>query len=68
MWAAPAVALFLQTIIFWFRYKKLNHDEFMTEIEDPKMRAVLDKAIIEDADHSNLHGTGDAQTEKELEN
>lgn len=30
VWAGPAIALFVQTVIFWFRYKDLNEDEFMT--------------------------------------
>lgn len=34
IWAAPAVALGVQTIIFWFRYRHLNNDEFMTYQED----------------------------------
>lgn len=29
IWAGPAIALFVQTVIFWFRYKHLNNDEFM---------------------------------------
>ncbi|KAK4503505.1 hypothetical protein PRZ48_004420 [Zasmidium cellare] len=35
IWAAPAIALAVQTVIFWFRYKKFNNDEFMT-YEEPK--------------------------------
>lgn len=35
IWAGPAIALFVQTIIFWFRYKRFNDDEFMT-YEDPE--------------------------------
>lgn len=30
VWAGPAIALAVQTVIFWFRYKHLNDDEFMT--------------------------------------
>ena len=28
-YAAPAIVLFAQTAIFWFRYRKFNDDEFM---------------------------------------
>lgn len=31
IWAGPAVALFLQTILFWFRFHHLNNDEFMID-------------------------------------
>ncbi|KIW15825.1 hypothetical protein PV08_05875 [Exophiala spinifera] len=31
IWAGPAVALFLQTILFWFRFHHLNNDEFMLD-------------------------------------
>lgn len=30
VWGGPAIALAVQTVIFWFRYKHLNDDEFMT--------------------------------------
>ncbi|KXT05811.1 hypothetical protein AC578_1096 [Pseudocercospora eumusae] len=30
IWAGPAIALALQTVVFWFRYRKFNNDEFMT--------------------------------------
>ncbi|KAF4542981.1 Oligopeptide transporter [Lasiodiplodia theobromae] len=30
VWAGPAIALFVQTIIFWFKYKHIDNDEFMT--------------------------------------
>lgn len=30
VWAGPAIALCVQTVIFWFRYKHLNDEEFMT--------------------------------------
>ncbi|GLA09906.1 hypothetical protein AnigIFM60653_000847 [Aspergillus niger] len=31
IWGAPAVALALQTIFFWYRFSYLNNDEFMTD-------------------------------------
>lgn len=34
IWAGPAIALAVQTVIFWFKYRKFNDDEFMT-YEDP---------------------------------
>ncbi|KAI1173345.1 POT family protein [Nemania sp. FL0916] len=33
-WAAPAIALFVQTIIFWWRHRHVNDDVFMTHKED----------------------------------
>ncbi|PYH98434.1 MFS peptide transporter [Aspergillus ellipticus CBS 707.79] len=34
IWGAPAVALALQMILFWFRFKHLNDDEFMIDSAD----------------------------------
>lgn len=34
IWGAPAVALTLQTVLFWFRFKHLNDDAFMIREED----------------------------------
>ncbi|KAK1990922.1 POT family protein [Colletotrichum falcatum] len=33
-WAAPGIALFFQTIVFWIRHRNLNDDIFMTYQED----------------------------------
>ncbi|OBR14588.1 POT family protein [Colletotrichum higginsianum IMI 349063] len=33
-WAAPGIALFVQTIVFWYRHRHLNDDVFMTHKED----------------------------------
>ncbi|KAK1984206.1 POT family protein [Colletotrichum cereale] len=33
-WAAPGIALFFQTIVFWLRHRHLNDDVFMTHKED----------------------------------
>lgn len=30
VWAGPAIALAAQTVVFWWRYRGLNEDEFMT--------------------------------------
>lgn len=41
IWAGPAMALAVQTVIFWIRYRTLNDDEFMTSEEsDLKDEAV----------------------------
>lgn len=34
IWGAPTVALALQTIIFWFRFRGLNHDAYGIEYGD----------------------------------
>ncbi|CAG9990531.1 unnamed protein product [Clonostachys byssicola] len=41
-WAAPGIALLVQTIIFWWRHRGINDDAFMTYEEDFK------KPIIEE--------------------
>ena len=33
-WAAPGIALFVQTVIFWWLYRNVNDDVFMTYEED----------------------------------
>ncbi|KAI0851914.1 PTR2-domain-containing protein [Daldinia vernicosa] len=33
-WAAPAIALAIQTIIFWWQHRNVNDDAFMTHEED----------------------------------
>ncbi|KAI1756171.1 POT family protein [Xylaria castorea] len=33
-WAAPAIALFVQTVIFWWRHRHVNEEVFMTYKED----------------------------------
>ncbi|KAI8718211.1 hypothetical protein NCS52_00599300 [Fusarium sp. LHS14.1] len=33
-WAAPAIVLFVQTVVFWFRHHHINDEEFMTYEED----------------------------------
>lgn len=33
-WAGPAIALFIQTAIFWWRHRDLNDDEYMTAEDD----------------------------------
>lgn len=31
IWAAPAIVLAVQTVVFWMKYRKYDDDEFMTE-------------------------------------
>ncbi|OJJ45069.1 hypothetical protein ASPZODRAFT_674018 [Penicilliopsis zonata CBS 506.65] len=31
IWAGPAIALAVQTVVFWFRFKSLNDDKYMTD-------------------------------------
>lgn len=51
IWGAPAVALAVQTIIFWIRYRHMNEDEFMT-YED---------------DYDRLHGSSDSVVQEKSE-
>jgi hypothetical protein len=30
IWAGPAIALAVQTVVFWLKYRKYDEDEFMT--------------------------------------
>ena len=41
IWAAPAIALALQTVVFWVRFRSLNQEQFMLSEEDyqPDTRA-----------------------------
>lgn len=34
IWAAPAVALAVQTVVFWWRFRHLNDEKFMTDEKD----------------------------------
>lgn len=50
IWAAPAIVLAAQTVVFWLKYRKYDDDEFMTEetaeydIETPETSSVkMDK-------------------------
>lgn len=39
VWAGPAIALAVQTLIFWWKYRYINNDEFMTaEVEEAAAR------------------------------
>lgn len=33
-WAAPGIALAVQTVVFWFRHRHMNDEVFMTYRED----------------------------------
>ncbi|KAK1500960.1 POT family protein [Colletotrichum abscissum] len=46
-WAAPGIALFVQTIVFWFRHRHLNDDVFMTYKEDFESVNSGEKKIVE---------------------
>jgi dipeptide/tripeptide permease len=34
IWAAPGIALAVQTVVFWWRFRHLNNEEFMTDEKD----------------------------------
>lgn len=46
-WAAPGIALFVQTIVFWYRHRHLNDDVFMTYKEDFQSVNSSENKIIE---------------------
>ena len=37
VWAGPTIALTVQTVIFYIRYRKFNDDDFMTYEEKPTL-------------------------------
>lgn len=48
VWGGPAIALAIQTVIFWFRYRHLNDDDFMTyEEQFPSSDDESDAGAIE---------------------
>ena len=60
VWGGPAIALFVQTIIFWFRYKHMDSDEFMLYEEEENRRD------YESSDSKQAHGITTIP-EKEIE-
>ncbi|KAK6212577.1 peptide transporter ptr2 [Pestalotiopsis sp. IQ-011] len=46
-WAAPGIALFVQTIIFYWRHRSMNEDVFMTQEEDFEQKVHEEKTIID---------------------
>ncbi|KAI2624622.1 PTR2-domain-containing protein [Hypomontagnella submonticulosa] len=44
-WAAPAIALFVQTVVFWWRHRNVNDDAFMTFEEDFQQLTPEEKSI-----------------------
>lgn len=51
-WAAPAIALFVQTAIFWWRHRGMNDDVFMIQEED---FASLDAIKVENFEDDKGH-------------
>lgn len=47
-WAAPAIALAVQTAIFWWRHRNVNDDVFMTYEEDYQPKTPENKQAGED--------------------
>ncbi|EFQ32895.1 POT family protein [Colletotrichum graminicola] len=44
-WAAPGIALFFQTIVFWVRHRNINDDVFMTYKEDYESTNAGEKVV-----------------------
>ncbi|KAI8957013.1 PTR2-domain-containing protein [Daldinia sp. FL1419] len=53
-WAAPAIALAAQTVLFWWRHRSVNDEVFMTYEEDFQQPASEVKASEKDEKQSNL--------------
>lgn len=48
VWAGPAIAPAVQTVIFWCRYKHMNDDEFMAYDEQYDDHFKKDENLFED--------------------
>ncbi|KAK5113960.1 hypothetical protein LTR62_003083 [Meristemomyces frigidus] len=59
VWAGPAIALAVQTVIFYWRYRKFNDDDFMTYEETP---GIEDKTPF-GGDHTGVPATINEETE-----
>ncbi|KAI5359360.1 putative proton-dependent oligopeptide transporter family, MFS transporter superfamily [Septoria linicola] len=49
IWAGPAIALAVQTVIFWIRYRKFNDDDFMTSEDADLNDEATEKRTSEEA-------------------
>ncbi|KAF2767015.1 putative MFS peptide transporter [Teratosphaeria nubilosa] len=65
IWAVPTACLFVQTIIFWFRYRSVNEEEFMTyeenyqgskTVEGVEASAFNEKAFYEEEEEGKGDG------------
>ena len=45
VWAGPAIGLFLLTVHFYFTYRSMDHDEFMTEANDNVSQTQLTRGV-----------------------
>jgi len=58
VWAGPAIALAVQTVIFWFKYRQYDDDEFMTEEAGEYVDEGSDASSAKGVDHGKTakHG------------
>ena len=58
VWAGPAIGLFLLTVHFYFTYRSMDHDEFMTEANDNVSQTQLTRGVsleqTSDGGHAEL--------------
>ncbi|KAK9427173.1 hypothetical protein V1505DRAFT_359059 [Lipomyces doorenjongii] len=57
VWAGPAIALFVQTVIFWFQFKHMNDESYMIYEED-----YPDEKQRSELAHSDSEGTNEIKT------
>ncbi|RFU73016.1 hypothetical protein TARUN_9238, partial [Trichoderma arundinaceum] len=50
VWAGPAIALFAQTIIFWFRHHKLDDDIYILEEIIPMQEESVEKTVVREVE------------------
>ncbi|KAK6434788.1 peptide transporter ptr2 [Oleoguttula sp. CCFEE 5521] len=60
IWAGPTIALAVQTVIFWFRYKKYDDDAFMIDDTDFDEK-VLDESRAPSVTHTSVPKTIDEE-------
>ncbi|KAF3805483.1 Peptide transporter PTR2, partial [Colletotrichum gloeosporioides] len=46
-WAAPGIALAVQTVVFWFRHRHMNDEVFMTYKEDYQSASSIEKKSLD---------------------
>ncbi|KAH0425634.1 POT family protein [Colletotrichum camelliae] len=46
-WAAPGIALAVQTVVFWFRHRHMNDEVFMTYTEDYQSASSVEKKSLD---------------------
>lgn len=65
VWGGPAIALAVQTVIFWYRYRGLNDDEFMT-YED-QFKGDANEGSVVEVQEGVVAGSVEEEEKKKME-